>query len=290
MLQRKITGTTMTSTITPHTVSPCFQLKGSMVTLMTLELFHFSEVEFRTQLQTLVAQAPRFFENTPVVLALERLSSNSITPDFDHIRSLCAGFGINIFAIRGGNYSLQQAAANAGLACLPPQRGNTVKRKLTANSSATKEAPSASILTMTQGELPLDQQPEANAPESIEKAANNDSSQKTEKPSQSTRIITQPVRSGQQIYHPGELIILAPVGAGSEILADGNIHVYGPLRGRALAGVNGNNKAHIFCQHFEAELISINGRFKPAGTIDEKFWKSAVHAWLDEDNLRFEAL
>ncbi|GFS07756.1 septum site-determining protein MinC [Elysia marginata] len=289
MLPRMITGTTMTSTITPHTVSPCFQLKGSMVTLMTLELFHFSEIEFRAQLQTLVAQAPRFFENTPVVLALERLSNNSNTPDFDHIRSLCAGFGINIFAIRGGNHTLQQAAANAGLACLPAQKSNTVKRKLNPTTTPAKEAPSASILPMTQGELPLDQQPEESTQEANQKTVGNDSPKPT-KSSPTTRIITHPVRSGQQIYHPGELIILAPVGAGAEILADGNIHVYGPLRGRALAGVNGNNKAHIFCQHFEAELISINGRFKPAGTIDEKFWKSAVHAWLDEDNLRFEAL
>ena len=257
---------------------------------MTLELFHFSEIEFRAQLQTLVAQAPRFFENTPVVLALERLSHNSSTPDFDHIRSLCAGFGINIFAIRGGNHALQQAAANAGLACLPAQKSNTVKRKLDPTSPPAKETPSASILPMTQAELPLDQKLEEGTPTSDQKTAGNNSSQQPAKASPTTRIITHPVRSGQQIYHPGELIILAPVGAGAEILADGNIHVYGPLRGRALAGVNGNNKAHIFCQHFEAELISINGRFKPAGTIDEKYWKSAVHAWLDEDNLCFEAL
>ncbi|GAA4648392.1 septum site-determining protein MinC [Kistimonas scapharcae] len=261
-----------------------------MVTLMTLELFHFSEIEFRAQLQTLVAQAPRFFENTPVVLALERLSNSSNTPDFDHIRSLCAGFGINIFAIRGGSHTLQQAAANAGLACLPAQKGNIVKRKLNPTTVPAKEAPSASILPMTQGELPLDQQPAEGTPESNQKTAGDDSSKQLAKAAPTTRIITHPVRSGQQIYHPGELIILAPVGAGAEILADGNIHVYGPLRGRALAGVNGNNKAHIFCQHFEAELISINGRFKPAGTIDEKYWKSAVHAWLDEDSLCFEAL
>ena len=262
-----------------------------MVTLMTLELFHFNEVEFRTQLQTLVAQAPRFFENTPVVLALERLSGDGNTLDLDRISSLCAWFGINIFAIRGGNHALQQAAINAGLACLPAQKGNTVKRKPELTSPPFRDAPSASILPMTRAEPSLNQKAEEETPVPDQKTTGNESSRQLERDLPTTpRVITRPIRSGQQVYHTGELIILAPVGAGAEILADGNIHVYAPLRGRALAGVNGNNKAHIFCQHFEAELIAINGRFKPTGRMDEKYWKSAVHAWLDEDSLCFEAL
>ena len=64
----------MTSTITPHTASPCFQLKGSMVTMMTLELYRFDEASLHQQLQGLVAKAPRFFENTPVVVGLEHLT------------------------------------------------------------------------------------------------------------------------------------------------------------------------------------------------------------------------
>lgn len=281
----------MNSTITPHIANPPFQLKGSMLTLMTLELFHFNEVEFRMQLQTLVAQAPRFFENTPIVLALEGLNTASPTPDLDHIRTLCAGFGINIFAIRGGHQSLQHAATNAGIACLPAQRGTTSQRNLTKTTHSEKEAQSASILPLTQAELPLEQQSEASrttvSEDPSDKNPLNKHSTESAKPA---RIITQPVRSGQQIYHPGELIIIAPVGAGAEILADGNIHVYGPLRGRALAGVNGNNNAHIFCQHFEAELISINGRFTPSGTMDEIYWQSSLHAWLDDDTLCFAKL
>ncbi len=77
-----------------------------------------------------------------------------------------------------------------------------------------------------------------------------------------TRLISQPVRSGTQIYARGaDLIVIAAVSPGAEIMADGNIHVYGPLRGRALAGAAGDAEARIFCTRFEAELVSIAGRY-----------------------------
>ncbi len=78
-----------------------------------------------------------------------------------------------------------------------------------------------------------------------------------------TKIITDPVRGGQRIYaQGGDLIVVGAVSAGAELLADGNIHVYGALRGRALAGVNGNKNARIFCQQLAAELVSIAGQFQ----------------------------
>ena len=89
---------------------------------------------------------------------------------------------------------------------------------------------------------------------------------KTERPEPAparSRIVNHPVRSGQQIYAPdGDLIVLGAVSAGAEVIADGNIHVYGALRGRALAGVKGDIESWIFCQSLEAELISIAGRYR----------------------------
>jgi septum site-determining protein MinC len=86
---------------------------------------------------------------------------------------------------------------------------------------------------------------------------------KTIEATQTTKVIKQPVRSFLRIYHAGgDLILLAAVNAGAEIIADGNIHVYAPLRGRALAGVKGNLEARIFCQHMEAELIAIAGQYR----------------------------
>jgi septum site-determining protein MinC len=97
----------------------------------------------------------------------------------------------------------------------------------------------------------------------IGKATFNDSSKKkTEAPvvSPTTKIITTPIRSGMQVYAKGtDLIVVADVSSGAELLADGHIHVYGALRGRALAGVQGNKEARVFCRKLEAELVSIAG-------------------------------
>lgn len=89
-----------------------------------------------------------------------------------------------------------------------------------------------------------------------------ESKKKTEEPALTTKLITTPIRSGMQVYaKDSDLVVIAQVSPGAEILADGNIHVYGALRGRALAGVHGNTQARIFCQTLEAELVSIAGYY-----------------------------
>ncbi len=110
-------------------------------------------------------------------------------------------------------------------------------------------------------------------------------------PAWRSKIITQPVRSGQQIYaSQGDLIVLGAVSAGAEILADGNIHVYGPLRGRALAGVKGDTEARIFCQSLEAELVSIAGRYRVIEQLDATERGKPVQMYLAEDHLFIEPL
>lgn len=95
-----------------------------------------------------------------------------------------------------------------------------------------------------------------------------------------------------QIYAQGcDLIVLAAVSAGAELLADGNIHVYGPLRGRALAGVKGNTQARIFCQQLAAEMLSIAGQYKTAEDLRrEPLWGQAVQASLSADVLNIRSL
>jgi septum site-determining protein MinC len=105
------------------------------------------------------------------------------------------------------------------------------------------------------------------------------------------RIINQPVRSGQQIYVPdGDLIVLGVVGAGAEVIADGNIHIYGVLRGRALAGVKGDVETWIFCQSLEAELISIAGRYRISEQLDPNDRGKAVQVHLVDDHLVIDHL
>lgn len=120
----------------------------------------------------------------------------------------------------------------------------------------------------------------------------------TPKPAQfaTTKIITQPVRSGQQIYAKNsDLIVLAPVSPGAELLADGNIHVYARLKGRALAGVNGNPHTHIFCKCLDAELVAIAGHYWLSEDIqdlekNQQLPKEAVHIWLDQERLQIKML
>ncbi|EAS43869.1 septum formation inhibitor [Photobacterium profundum 3TCK] len=106
-----------------------------------------------------------------------------------------------------------------------------------------------------------------------------------------TRIIRTPVRSGQQIYAKNcDLVVMSHVSAGAEIIADGCIHVYGNLRGRAIAGANGQHQAQIFCQNIQSELISIAGNYWLSDKIKEEFWGKGVVISLAENNLNIEHL
>jgi septum site-determining protein MinC len=105
------------------------------------------------------------------------------------------------------------------------------------------------------------------------------------------KLITQPVRSGQQIYaRGGDLVVCAPVSPGAELLADGHIHVYGPLRGRALSGVLGNVNAYIFCQSLEAELISVAGQYRISENLKDTCWKQPAKIYLQEGHLQIQTL
>lgn len=98
-----------------------------------------------------------------------------------------------------------------------------------------------------------------------------------------------PVRSGQQVYaQERDLTVCATVGAGAEVIADGSIHVYGALRGRALAGAAGMATARIFCREFHAELVAVAGHYKVLEEIPKALLGKPVQIWLEHDKLRIE--
>src|SRR5262249_3640849 len=107
-------------------------------------------------------------------------------------------------------------------------------------------------------------------------------------PSLPALIQQQPVRSGQRVYARNrDLIVTGTVAAGAEVRADGCVHVYGPLRGRVMAGVHGDTEARVFCQAFNAELVSIAGIFRVFETIPPDLAGGPVQAWLAGEDLRF---
>ncbi|UNK41485.1 septum site-determining protein MinC [Luteimonas sp. S4-F44] len=102
---------------------------------------------------------------------------------------------------------------------------------------------------------------------------------------------TSAVRSGQQLYARNrDLTVMSQVGAGAEVIADGSIHIYGPLRGRALAGAQGNRNARIFCRSFHAELVAVAGQYKVLEDIPRELHGKAVQVWLEHEELKIAAL
>ena len=243
---------------------PVFHLKGGMLTMTVVELVHQAPERFAMQLAEKVEQAPNFFQDTPVLISLEKLDDNMDIAGLIALLRICRDHGLQPVALRGAE-QFRPLAQQASLVLLPPGRG---RDKI--------------IETPEPAPQPVAQHAEvAQAPAAAPQAAEGTPS----------RVITEPVRSGQQVYaRGGDLIVLAPVSAGSELLADGHIHVYGPLRGRALAGVRGDTQARIFCQSLEAELVSIAGQYKVAEDLRRQQWKEAVQVSLDGDILKIAAL
>lgn len=106
-----------------------------------------------------------------------------------------------------------------------------------------------------------------------------------------TKIISKPVRAGTRVYAKnGDLVILSAINAGGECIADGNIHIYGPLRGRVLAGASGNTEARIFCRKIDAELISIAGHYLINEAIKSNKMDSLIQIYLKDNALKIEAI
>jgi septum site-determining protein MinC len=122
----------------------------------------------------------------------------------------------------------------------------------------------------------------------------NEPAQKPEpeaKPKPTSLLLECPVRSGQSIvFMEGDVTVLGSVGSGAEIVAGGSIHIYGTLRGRAMAGVNGNSNARIYCQKIEAELLAIDGYYQTADEIDDALRNRPAQAWLQGDTMKITPL
>lgn len=224
-----------------------------MLAITVLELEHNDLERLDLQLAAKVERAPQFFSNTPLVLALDKLPADEAELDLASLMMLCYKHGLCTLALRAKLKTHIDAAARLNLPVLPPS--GTPARKITLTEEvAVPERPAEPI-----------QRP--------------------------TRIISHPVRGGQQVYTQGDLIVLAPVSPGAELLADGNIHVYAPLRGRALAGAKGNINAHIFCRQLAAEMLSIAGRYKVAEDLRRSpVWGEAAHISLSGDMLNINRL
>ncbi|MDR6232483.1 septum site-determining protein MinC [Pseudomonas oryzihabitans] len=243
----------------PSESDSVFQLKGNMLAVTVLELLRNDLGRLDRQLAQKVAQAPNFFQETPLVLALDKLGEDAGQLDLGALLDLCRRHGLRTLALRASRSEDLAAANDYDLPILPPSSGGRERQ-----IEARDREPAKPV------EPPKPAAPTVNP----------------------TKIITAPVRGGVQLYAPaGDLVVLAPVSPGAELLADGNIHVYGPMRGRALAGVKGDTKARIFCQQLTAELLSIAGQYKVAEDLRRHpQWGNPVQVSLLGDVLNITRL
>ncbi|REG79422.1 septum site-determining protein MinC [Marinomonas pollencensis] len=231
-----------------------FQLKGSVVTTVLLEIQTLSRQNIIAQLKEKIAQVPHFFNQAPIIVDLSKVEQEVPFNEFESLVDSLNGLGLGVIGWRCAQENKPLWSADVTIPLLPASKTRPIHVP-----EPIREASSPDVVVKTVVEERL-------VP-------------------QSTKIISKPIRSGQQVYAEGDLIILAQVSAGAEVLADGNIHVYGALRGRALAGVKGNLDARIFCKSMEAELVSIAGNFMLMDALQKMVWKDAAQVLLVDDSL-----
>ncbi|MDD5228814.1 MAG: septum site-determining protein MinC [Methylococcales bacterium] len=239
-------------TINSHS-SPAVEFKSSTFSVPVLSLASNDLILIEQLLNEKVKLAPEFFKHSPVIVDLYEVNKKQLVLDFDDLVNVVRKAGLFVIGIRSGNELQQTQAIELSI---PINTAPMSDAKEIKTSSKTKQKP-------------------IKAPTGDEFVADDST----------TLMITKPIRSGQRIYSYGDLIVLAQVGAGAEILAEGNIHVYGTLRGRALAGVQGNTEARIFCSDLQAELISIAGNYKISDDIHGAVSNIPVQIYLQKNTL-----
>ena len=255
---------------------PAGELKIGQVGIANLRIRTLDVERLAQEMRDRVSRAPKLFGRAAVVVDFGGLAR---TPDESTARAL-------IDALRGaGVLPVALAYGTSDNDALAQRLGLPLLAKFRAQYEPVGDAPAPA------GAAPAAKSPPTRARES-EIAA--DAAPKAASPigrAEPGLIQTTPVRSGQQVYADSrDLTVLAAVGAGAEVIADGSIHIYGALRGRALAGAQGNEKARIFCREFHAELVAIAGNYKVLEDIPKELRGKAVQIWLDNEELRIAAL
>ena len=220
------------------------EFKGMTLPVVSVTL-HSLQTDALTKAASELFGDDAFFDGDAAVLELDLLDPASIPENIDWpaLLALFAKHGLRIIGVRGSGETLREGAASAGLPSFAPIKRST-RNVEEAATEVISEEPA----------VPPAPMPEAPPPEPAPAAP---------PAAVATLVIDRPLRSGQQAYaRGGDLVVLAAVNAGAEVIADGSIHIYAPLRGRALAGASGDSKARIFTTRFEAELVSIAGVYR----------------------------
>jgi septum site-determining protein MinC len=250
-------------------LEPVADIKFGQVGIANLRLKRLDAEELQRELTEKVQHAPNLFAHAPVVLDLSHLAA---LPDIETVRDLLARIKEAGMAPVGLSYGTTE---NEQLA-----RALDVPLFAKFRAAFERGGKTEPIVEPAPRARRSDPEPAPAAPSSTPGEA-----------AVIGLVHDKPVRSGQQVYARGrDLILTKLVANGAEVIADGSIHVYGALRGRALAGAQGDTSARIYCQEFHAELVSIAGQYRVFEDMPEDLRGKRVQAWLDGDKLVIQKL
>lgn len=243
------------------------ELKFGQVGIANLRIRTLDATRLAAEMAERVQRAPKLFARAAVVLDFGGLSR---CPEIGEVRVLIEALrdaGVMPVALAYGTSAVEELSRDVGLPLLAKfrasyERDGEADPTPTPRRAATEPAPAP---------VPAPAPPAARSEPGL--------------------MHVHPVRSGQQVYaQDRDLTVCATVGAGAEVIADGSIHIYGALRGRALAGAGGLATARIFCREFHAELVAVAGHYKVLEEIPKELLGKAVQIWLEHDKLRIEQL
>jgi len=244
-----------------------FQVRGHLYNLVTLRLIEPEDHRFFPQLQNAIARAPEFFRHAPVVLDATAVAGRPPPNMAEFARRLRQQRLVPV-GVQNGDEAWTQAALNAGLGLFPPGRPAEMLRRQDTGPAGPHDAA----------------RPVAQPDPAVQPAPAGEAGRVA-------TVVTEPVRAGQQIHaRGGDLVVLAPVSPGAELLAEGHVHVYSSLRGRAHAGIGGNHDARIFCYSLHAQLVSIAGLYLVNAEIDERWIGKRVQIRCVDEAIVMEAL
>ena len=295
---------------------PAFDLKSTAWTLTALRLHSADLAVLVAALEARFADSPGLFDDDAVVLDLSPLREADALLDLASLLPHLRRHGMRPIAAQGGSVRQMVTARDAGLAEAPdtqpssPVAATGTAMPVALGRNAAPPRPAGSALPPARDRVVREPVARAAVPAPMAAVvtgtpaapASNASSAATPKPSEPeaaapplgapTMVIDKPLRSGQRVYaRGGDLVVLAVVSFGAEVIADGSIHVYGPLRGRAIAGARGNTEARIFSTCMEPQLVSIAGIYRTTETpLPANVLGLPAQVRLDGEKIRVEPL
>lgn len=241
-----------TDTETPIQNKSILEFKSTSFSVPVLVIFSAELKLIDLQLDEKIAQAPEFFKHSALLIDLKAVNHQDLAIDIIALINCLQEKKLLPIGICGGNEEQNRLALELNIPIHTLRGTNTNKNSL------------------------LQQPANEPEPEPVNETALN---------TIENMLISQPIRSGQRIYAKGDLTIVSHVSAGAEIMAEGNIHIYGALRGRALAGVQGNTESRIFCSDLDAELVSIAGHYKISEELNTAESRKPTQIYLQEQAL-----